>query len=127
MITSVRSIYIAFAQIARKIRASAAFYEIVDNKRCAAEARPPDSGYLAIIFTWMGNPADREATSLGLTGALASARDGFARFLVGCPPTLGFAFVPLLLSASERQLDFDPTVFEVHAGGNQRQAFLLRF
>src|SRR5258706_2483631 len=73
------------------------------------------------------NSEARESKLVALTAALASARDGFARFFIGGSATFGFTFIPVLFPAGQRQFDLDPTVLEVHAGGNQSQALLLCF
>src|SRR5262252_2140053 len=57
--------------------------------------------------------------------APVTASDGLTSFAVGRAATLGLALVPLLLAASDRELEFDSAVFEVHACGDQRKSLLL--
>src|SRR5271157_1199532 len=55
----------------------------------------------------------------------SSPGDGFAGFLVGGAAALGFTLVPLLLALGEGEFDFDSSVFEIHAGGDQGESLLL--
>ena len=60
-------------------------------------------------------------------GAPSAAGDGFAGFLVGGAAALGFTLVPKLLALGEGEFKLHFTVFEVHPGGDQGEAFLLGF
>ncbi len=56
---------------------------------------------------------------------LVAANNCFASFAVGSASAFGLAFVPELLSARDRQLDFDASILEIHACRDERQALLL--
>src|ERR1051325_8106777 len=66
---------------------------------------------------------DRLASSWPLT--LSSSRNSFSRFLICCAPSLRLALIPKLFAFSQSQLDFYPTILEVHSRRNKGQTLLL--
>ena len=58
--------------------------------------------------------------------ALPASGDRFPCLAIGGSPPLGLAFVPKLLSLCQRKLNFHFAVLEIHPGGDERQAPLLR-
>src|SRR5450755_2911601 len=109
------------------------------------DACTPDSNYGAAKawdFSRLGDEAAIICTSratlcrqgpscarLGQPGRLSlrspAPGDRLAGFLVGSAAALGFAFIPLLFALGQGKLNFDFSVLEVHASGNQGQALLL--
>src|ERR1700680_5043489 len=73
---------------------------------------------------WKRNPLHPEHRHEGLSFLTASNR--LAGFFIGGAAALGFAFVPELLALCQGKLQFHSSIFEVHAGGDQREPSLLR-